>query len=707
MTALPARTLALCVPDLDLSFHWTMFLHHAGEIAPTRRWRLHAMPVAATAAQAEAIAHLALGPGDVLALRPLAHDQAALAAPLQRLHEDGVRIVLLGELDSWHGAVLRADQAGGLALAVRAAMRLGTPRQLVLLGAAPHALVTPAQLAPLAPQARLRAAAPCLSSLPEDLHAHGRAELERLHAAAPLAPGDAVLAVDDHLALGAADALAALGLGDSVYVAGTGATPAALLAMGAGRLRASAYVDPLAWLDALFDWCDADAGDAGEPAPALQPACLLEAHGVAGFRARHEHAHLQLLDQAIWQLRSTRQAAAFMESVVENMPAMLFVKRMPDLRFHLVNKAREQWLGMPRERIIGRTAYDFNSAEIADLYTQRDREVLARGAIVDQPVVPVRLASGEQRYVLTRKIPLLDANGQPAFLVGISIDVTERELVEQDLARRKAELEQAHAALKENQHKLLVSEKMAALGRLTAGIAHEMNTPLAAIRAAMAELVALADELAASAGDDAVTDEDVREIAAEMRQCAQLAAKSAERAAGFVRSVKHHTRNHGADEKVAFDAVQVAQESILLLDHLIKGHRCTVTLEHPPERLELLGAPGGFAQILTNLISNALDACPADGAGRVALCLRPAGAVLCVSVGDNGTGIAPANLARIFDPMFTTKPFGHGTGLGLSIVHDIVHDQFGGRIDVTSTPGAGTMFELAIPFAPEAPTATT
>ena len=81
------------------------------------------------------------------------------------------------------------------------------------------------------------------------------------------------------------------------------------------------------------------------------------------------------------------------------------------------------------------------------------------------------------------------------------------------------------------------------------------------------------------------------------------------------------------------------------------------------------------------------------------LVLASDGAMAQLSVSDNGSGIAPDNLLRIFDPMFTTKAFGHGTGLGLAIVHEIVHDQFGGRIDVASTPGAGTTFQLHFPLA--------
>jgi PAS domain S-box-containing protein len=350
-------------------------------------------------------------------------------------------------------------------------------------------------------------------------------------------------------------------------------------------------------------------------------------------------------------------------------------------------------VGIPREWILGRTVYDFDPPEAADLDTLRDHEALASGAIVDQPVTAVRRADGDTRYVLTRRIPLLDPNGQPSHMIGISLDVTERELAEQALARRQQELEAAHQALKENQGKLLIAEKMAALGRLTAGIAHEMHTPLAAIRAALAELDALVAEYADSVGDATVTEEDHRQIVAEMRQCADLATRSAQRAAAFVRSIKHHTRQQGNEERVRFAIVPALEESILLLDHRFKRQRCTVRLDAPDSSLEVVGTPGGLGQVVTNLLTNAVDA----GAHAIVVRAARSKAGIELVVQDDGSGIAPAELRRIFEPMFTTKSFGQGTGLGLAIVHDIVVEQFGGRIDVASTPGAGTCFTLHFP----------
>jgi len=688
-----APRFVLCLPDLDLSFYWTRFRVQARVRVAQAGFRPEDLPARSTTQQLDVLAALELGPGDVLALRPLERDLPALLSHVERLHAAGARVLLLGDLAGvapWAiHAQVRADHGEGLA---RAASLLagGRPVRALLLGETPHAYVDTGLLRARAPEVTyLTVAAPCTSSAPDAMRTHAQAQVAALLAGRNLGDGDLVLAMEDALALGALDALDAAGPGaPRLAVAGFGAVPDGLRAIREGRLAMSLFFDPGVWLDMLLAALDAAPGRR-----MLLHAEMVDAGNVDAFQAAHATWLVATLEEAVDQARTARQAAAFLDAVVENMPAMLFVKRLPDLRFEFVNRARERWLGIPRERILGRTVYEVDPPAAADLDTLRDHEALASGTIVDQPVTAVRRAGGDTRYVLTRKIPLLDPNGQPSHMIGISLDVTERELAEQALARRQKELEAAHQALKVNQNKLLIAEKMAALGRLTAGIAHEMNTPLAAILAALAEMDALVAEYADSVDDPDVTVDDHHQIVAEMRHCAALATRSAQRAAAFVRSIKHHTRRQGNEERVRFAVVPALEESILLLDHQFKRQRCSVRLDAPDPSLEVTGTPGGLGQVVTNLLTNALDA------GAHAIVVRAAGspAGIELAVQDDGGGIAPADLRRIFEPMFTTKPFGQGTGLGLAIVHDIVVEQFGGRIDVASTPGAGTCVTLHFP----------
>jgi C4-dicarboxylate-specific signal transduction histidine kinase len=261
---------------------------------------------------------------------------------------------------------------------------------------------------------------------------------------------------------------------------------------------------------------------------------------------------------------------------------------------------------------------------------------------------------------------------------------------------RSLELEQAYQILKENQTRLLIAEKMASLGRLTAGIAHEMSTPLASVRSALSELNALTQEYKLSISDLEVAPEDHHAIVQEMQQSIQSAVTSAERAASFVRGIKLQTRDI-AREREQFNAVPVVHETLQLLNHALRQAKCNLVFEPGNSESILVGSPGRLAQVVTNLVTNAIDASATQGGGTITVGLNSSDGGLELRVVDLGCGIPPENLTKIFDPMFTTKPFGQGTGLGMTIVHDIVTSDFGGSIAVSSEVGQGTTFTIRFP----------
>jgi DNA-binding LacI/PurR family transcriptional regulator/C4-dicarboxylate-specific signal transduction histidine kinase len=277
----------------------------------------------------------------------------------------------------------------------------------------------------------------------------------------------------------------------------------------------------------------------------------------------------------------------------------------------------------------------------------------------------------------------------------------ERQRLLRALEKRAQEVTEAYDALKANQEKLLLQEKMASLGRLAASIAHEMNTPLAAARTALIELEKLVAEYRLSVGDSDVSPLDHDQIAAEMRKSIRLASSSAKRAADYVRGIKTQTRDPGPRERERFDAVPYIREALLLLSYSLRQGNCTAQFEPPSESFELQGSPGRLAQVVTNLVTNAIDAAAGKGVSRITLDLCKENGQIRLTVADQGTGIDPDIMPKIFDPMFTTKPFGQGTGLGLAIVKDIVTRDFGGSIEVTTEAGKGTVFILRFPAARE------
>ena len=260
-----------------------------------------------------------------------------------------------------------------------------------------------------------------------------------------------------------------------------------------------------------------------------------------------------------------------------------------------------------------------------------------------------------------------------------------------DLAKANAQLEESYRYLQENQQRLIASEKMASLGRLSAGIAHEMNTPLATVRAALLEIQLLAEEYDQSIGNPQVEPADHHEIAQEILKNTALAMRAAEKSAGFIRGMKAQTYGQLGKKKELFNAAVVAEDVFVVLEHQFKKNKCTLT-KKVAKNIGLYGDPQAFSQILMNLLVNAIDACKGKpGEIRVILAEDPEEKTVDLRVIDNGTGISPENMTKIFDPFFTTKSFGEGTGLGLSIVYDLVK-EFNGNINVDSIPGRTEFF---------------
>ncbi len=259
----------------------------------------------------------------------------------------------------------------------------------------------------------------------------------------------------------------------------------------------------------------------------------------------------------------------------------------------------------------------------------------------------------------------------------------------------------ANDLLRTSQDRMLLAEKMASLGRLTAGIAHEMNSPLAAIRASVESAAELMTEYKASIGDPSVNDDDYREIGRELDECLDLAAAGVARAVDFVRSIKAQTREPTSNDPVQFDAVTAVRDALSLLGHRAIAEKSSLSFHASMDHAEIRGKPGRLEQVVTNLVQNGIDATRDHGGGEVSVKLEREGGELVLSVADDGCGIPADVLPKIFDPLFTTKPIGQGTGLGLTIVHDIVYGELGGRLDVSCLPHGGTAFIARLPLIEE------
>jgi signal transduction histidine kinase len=237
--------------------------------------------------------------------------------------------------------------------------------------------------------------------------------------------------------------------------------------------------------------------------------------------------------------------------------------------------------------------------------------------------------------------------------------------------------------IKEQQERLRQSARLADVGQLAAGMAHEINTPLASI-------ALRAESLLRSAKDERLQAIDsfknfpryLETIGEEIFRCKKIIGALLE----FSRA--------RAPEKRLTDLNALAEKAAELVGHQMKLKQLTISLRLQPQLPPIYADDGQLRQVLIALLMNALDATPAGG--HVELETRRDGGMVVLTVADDGTGIPPEHLEKIFSPFFTTKPVGQGTGLGLAICHGIVTSH-GGEIQVDTEVGRGTRMSLALP----------
>ena len=261
------------------------------------------------------------------------------------------------------------------------------------------------------------------------------------------------------------------------------------------------------------------------------------------------------------------------------------------------------------------------------------------------------------------------------------------------------QLEQTYRDLQHSHEHLLRAEKMAALGRLTAGIAHEINTPLGASLTSLKLMQELVQEYSTSIGDSEVNERDHQDIAAQMDKLVRATQQWMEKAAAHIRSLKLHTRDLKQGEEWAFSILQTLEDTGLLLAHRLRLSQCTLTVSCTSAKPILYGDPSKLGQVLTNLTVNAIDAYKDAGkdGGEIRINVGEVGDILEIRVSDHGCGIPRENIVKIFDEFFSTKALGEGTGLGLSIARDIITNFFRGTLTVESELGQGSVFILRLP----------
>lgn len=286
--------------------------------------------------------------------------------------------------------------------------------------------------------------------------------------------------------------------------------------------------------------------------------------------------------------------------------------------------------------------------------------------------------------------PLRDEKGNITGVEETIHDVTARTMLERRLIDESEKLERALRELQETEGQLIQSEKMASLGMLVAGIAHEINTPVGAIISTGDTLERLPKKLgeASRAGDEEQLDR-LGKLLAEALAVNRIAC---DRIVQIVASLKNFVRLDEAEVKMA-DLHEGIESTLLLVAHEIKG-RVEIERDYGPIP-EIPCRPNQLNQVFLNLVMNAVQAI--RGKGTIKIETRQEGNEVVLRFSDTGHGIKPQNLARIFEPQFTTKGPGLGMGFGLSICNQIIAAH-GGIISADSVVGKGTTIAIRLPI---------
>ena len=392
------------------------------------------------------------------------------------------------------------------------------------------------------------------------------------------------------------------------------------------------------------------------------------------------------------------------------MPAAVFLRDV-DGRILLVNEHYEQIYSVKNNQTIGKKLAELFPPEMAEEYSKLDRQVHeVDGEIHSEHNLVV---DGEKRYFNSVRFPIPNEEGSISGIGGIELDITERKAAEEDLRIAKVQAEEALSELKQAQARLVTTEKMASLGQLTAGIAHEIKNPLNFVNNFSETSVELLDELHEAVGPvqehlDEDEREDVEDIFKTLKGDLQKIQHHGSRADGIVKSMLLHSRGDAA-EQVTTSVNGLVKEAVQLAYHgeraRDKAFQATLEEEFGNSTGEADLVPQEITRVLVNLLSNAFYAVTKRSLEEESGDYEPTVSVttlgkedsLEIKIRDNGIGIPSEVRDKLFEPFFTTKPTGEGTGLGLSMCFDIVVQKHGGDIVVDSAPGEFTEFALTLP----------
>ena len=355
------------------------------------------------------------------------------------------------------------------------------------------------------------------------------------------------------------------------------------------------------------------------------------------------------------------------------------------------------WLNNHWYEYTGRPAGEVDSQGWQSVLGDRWTHALETGTSLESELSLLG-KDGLYRPFLTRVVPLRNSNAGVYGWIGTHIDISERKRSEQQIRSARDAAEAALRNLRETQNSLIEAEKLAALGRLVAGVAHEINSPVGTSLTVASSLERKSERFAAEVAVGTLRRSSLNAFIEMVRDASVQLQDSLNRAVGLIQSFKQVATDRTSSDLRLFDLGDLTEQLAVGLKSALPKHGVSLNVQCEPN-LSMNSYPGSFGQVLTHFFLNSIAHAFPDGQpGMIDIKARAAGASeVEILFSDDGCGMSPDVRRKAFDPFFTTRRHEGCTGLGLHIVHSIVTDRLGGRLDFHSEPAKGTRVRLVLP----------
>ncbi len=406
--------------------------------------------------------------------------------------------------------------------------------------------------------------------------------------------------------------------------------------------------------------------------------------------------HRQHLEELVAErTRELEAAVRFNKNITDAVPGIMVYWDV-NLRCRFANRGYLEWFGRDHDKVLNHTAEEiFGDKYLASIRAPMDMALQGTETQIDR--VTVR-DDASQFVHQVHYIPDRASNGDIHGIYVLAFDITAIKNAEGRLQTANEKLTLALGTLEQAKDHLVQSEKLAALGALVAGVAHELNTPIGNSVTMASSLEHLVEKFRESL-DRGLRRSELDAFVGDTHLAAEVLLRNLERAAGLVSSFKQVAVDRTSSQRRQFLLDTLASEILLSMSPAVRKSGCKLE-SSVDSNLRFDSYPGPLGQVLTNLIDNAIvHAFAGDAPGLISIKAQALeSGVVSIEVSDAGQGIPSELQKRVFDPFFTTRLGQGGSGLGLHIAHNIVTGVLGGSISLHSEPGAGSTFTVTIPI---------